>query len=409
MSEANGTALATVQPMNDLDWWKMAKDQASMLIQTGFLPQAIDSVPKAVAVMMKGRELGVPPMYALGNIHIINQKPSLSAELMLALVQRDYGADRMWVASTSNTECRVEWIQHGTVRSYTFTIQDAQNAKITGNAMWVKYPAAMLRARAISAACRMAFPASIAGMYTPEELGGTVEVDGDGQVIVSATPEKVARSEPVNIRRKKGAPETEAPETEAPETEAPEPAEATTPDVQDAEFRDIADVGTVDTSTGEIVDQPEPAAPTLTSNYDPGQWIAVDTESEKSQEWERLKRQMYAGAKNKLSDEQLHVVIRAWFGVRSIKELNERAMKVMANTARDIHFDQVNTFIELCDCLIDDPSREDVEPLTLEDLPNIATEIGKQGYHEDSAIRAGFRFGYKRAELELRTQAERVA
>jgi len=161
----------------DLSTWGAMKEQAAMLVKSGFLPPAINTPEKAIALMLKGRELGVPAMYALSNIHIINGKPVCSAELMLALVQRDHGHDAIRVATTDNTKCVVEYRQWGKVATYAFTIKDAEIAGLTqkgGN--WKSYPAAMLRARAISAVCRMAFPASIAGMYTPDELGGDVVV-----------------------------------------------------------------------------------------------------------------------------------------------------------------------------------------------------------------------------------------
>lgn len=169
----------------DLSTWGAMKEQAAMLVKSGFLPPAINTPEKAIALMLKGRELGVPAMYALSNIHIINGKPVCSAELMLALVQRDHGHDAIRVATTDNTKCVVEYKQWGKVATYAFTIKDAEIAGLTqkgGN--WKSYPAAMLRARAISAVCRMAFPSSIAGMYTPDELGANVTVTGDGEVVV---------------------------------------------------------------------------------------------------------------------------------------------------------------------------------------------------------------------------------
>lgn len=162
---------------SDAEWWAIAQQQASMLVKTGFLPTSIKTPEQALAIMMKGRELGVPPMYALSNITVIQGKPTCNAELMLALVRRDHGPNAVRVAESSNDACTVEWRTWGSVSSYTFTIEDAKRAGLLQNQTWTKYPAAMLRARCISAVCRMAFPESIAGMYTAEELGGPVFVD----------------------------------------------------------------------------------------------------------------------------------------------------------------------------------------------------------------------------------------
>lgn len=184
----------------DLSTWGAMKEQASVLVKSGFLPTSINTPEKAIALMIKGRELGVPAMYALSNIHIINGKPVCSAELMLALVQRDHGHDAIRVATTDNTKCVVEYKQWGKVATYAFTIKDAEIAGLTqkgGN--WKSYPAAMLRARAISAVCRMAFPASIAGMYTPDELGGDIVVHDNigNEIPAQRYDEPVPQDEPV--------------------------------------------------------------------------------------------------------------------------------------------------------------------------------------------------------------------
>jgi hypothetical protein len=53
-----------------------------------------------------------------------------------------------------------------------WTIARAQQAGLTGKGTWKQYPAAMLKARAITEAARDACPEALAGVaYTPEELG----------------------------------------------------------------------------------------------------------------------------------------------------------------------------------------------------------------------------------------------
>jgi hypothetical protein len=50
-----------------------------------------------------------------------------------------------------------------------FTTADAQRAGLNGD-NWRKYPAAMLRARCLSAICRAVFPDLCLGLYDPDEL-----------------------------------------------------------------------------------------------------------------------------------------------------------------------------------------------------------------------------------------------
>lgn len=171
--------------------WALMLDMAAQLVPTGFLPSTIKTPQQAVAIMLKGRELTVPPMYALSNIVIVNGKPSISAEMMLALIYRDHGKKAIRVNHSDDTQCTIEYRLDGwpDVSSYTFAIDQARKAGLLANQTWAKYPAAMLRARCISAVARMAFPESIAGMYSPGELGEDVTVTDDGVVLsISRSP-----------------------------------------------------------------------------------------------------------------------------------------------------------------------------------------------------------------------------
>lgn len=192
MSTQNGLAVAggsslAIERTNVLpsvSEMQVLGELAATLIPTGFLPSDIKNAGQAVAIMLKGRELGVPPMYALSNIVIVKGKPTVSAEMMLALIHRDHGQRAIRVKESSDTTCTVEYRQAGwsDVLSYSYTIDMATKAGLLGNHAWKAYPAAMLRARCISAVARMAFPGSIAGMYTPGELGEEVIVSEDGEV-----------------------------------------------------------------------------------------------------------------------------------------------------------------------------------------------------------------------------------
>jgi hypothetical protein len=191
--------LVEPNPSSDASWWAMAKEQAKMLVGTGFLPNSIKTPEQCVAIMMKARELGLPSMYGLSNIVIIQGKPTCSAELMLALIYRDHGDNAMQFVSASNEECTVAYRRRNWEASqrYSFTLADAQRANLT-SPTWKQYPAAMLRARCISAVARMAFPDSIAGFYTPEELGAPVAIDeeatGNFQVVDTNTGEIIEQS-----------------------------------------------------------------------------------------------------------------------------------------------------------------------------------------------------------------------
>jgi len=188
------TALAQRQDLlPDASKLKTMMELAGQLVQSGLLPSAIKSPAAALAIIQKGQELGIPPMYALSNIGIINGKPVVGAEVMLAMIYRDHGDQAMQFQETSAERCvvvykRKNWTQ---AKQFAWTIEEAKQAGLTGKGgPWSQYPPAMLRARCISAVARAAFPDSIGGMYTPEELGAevTVTAEGEIEVIQPTTP-----------------------------------------------------------------------------------------------------------------------------------------------------------------------------------------------------------------------------
>jgi hypothetical protein len=172
--------------------WRVLREQATVLVKTHFLPRGVDTPEKAIAIMLKGRELGIPPMYALSNIAVINGKPTAGAELMLALIYRDHGDDAIRITESSPSRCSVAYRRRGWPRheTFSFTVEDAERADLLGKDNWRHYPAAMLRARCISAVARLAFPDTIGGLYTPEELGARVTVRADDEAVIEGEVEE---------------------------------------------------------------------------------------------------------------------------------------------------------------------------------------------------------------------------
>lgn len=126
--------------------------------------------------------LGISRIHALTSIHVIDGKPTASAELMAAKVRA--AGHKLRIAG-DDTYATAQLIRHDDP-DYTFevtwTLERARAAGLTekkgGN--WKKYPAAMLRARAISEVVRMAASDVMAGVvYVPEELGVVVDQEGN--------------------------------------------------------------------------------------------------------------------------------------------------------------------------------------------------------------------------------------
>lgn len=154
-----------------------------MAVKSGFLPTSIKTPEQAMVILLKGRELGIPPMQAFSSIAVINGKPAMSAELMLSLIYRNIPGFVVDFVTTTATECVIEAQRPGGIKTrFSFTMEDAKRANLAGKGPWLTYPAAMLRARCITAMARAMAPDALSGVvYTPEELGA--EVDEDGGVI----------------------------------------------------------------------------------------------------------------------------------------------------------------------------------------------------------------------------------
>jgi hypothetical protein len=162
--------------------------QADILVKSGLLPQEIKSPAAAVAVMLTGRELGIPVMQSFRSIYVVKGKPTLSAQLMGALILRD-GHTYKIVAST-NEVCTIEFRRKsGQVYAHTFTLEDAKRANLAGSPTWQNYPKAMLFSRCMSAGARACMPDVIGGLYTPEEIRAVPD-NGNGEHIdvIDATP-----------------------------------------------------------------------------------------------------------------------------------------------------------------------------------------------------------------------------
>jgi hypothetical protein len=162
-----------------IDQWKVMHEQSTMLVKTGFLPTSVNTPEKAMAIILTGRELGIGTMQALRSINVIQGRPTVSAELMLALCYQRVPGFKCDVVSSSES-CTVK-MRRGNGDTYdgTFTSDDAKKAGLAEKDIWKKYGAAMLRARAISAGCRVIAPDAIMGLYTPEEMGAEVNEDGE--------------------------------------------------------------------------------------------------------------------------------------------------------------------------------------------------------------------------------------
>jgi hypothetical protein len=188
------TALAPMQPTE----WQTMKEQATMLIKTGFLPIAIKTPEQAIAIAMTGRELGIGMMEALRGINVIQGKPSVAPQLMLALSIRTGQMETYSMKSDASGATviikRKGWPEHvakfGPSEAKALGLSDKDNYK--------KQAGVMYQWRALAQALRFTFPDAVSGLYTPEEMGADVRVEDDGTfTIKDQRTDRAAPSEAV--------------------------------------------------------------------------------------------------------------------------------------------------------------------------------------------------------------------
>lgn len=149
------------------------------------LPAHITSKGQALAVIMAGAELGVPPMASLRGIHLVKGKACLDYSLMVGLLRR--AGYRVEWPEKSGTRCELR-LTHpdGTKHTEVWDVDRAKAAGLWGSGTWKAYPEAMLSARCVSSAARAFAGDVLAGCYSMDEER---EIAGDTRVdVVESRP-----------------------------------------------------------------------------------------------------------------------------------------------------------------------------------------------------------------------------
>ncbi len=147
-----------------------ARDLAATYARSALLPADLKGREADVfVVVMAGLELGMAPMAALRNMHVVKGRPILSADCMVGLVKSSGLCESFACTAESDTSVTYTCKRKGEkAQEYTFTMADAQRAGLNGEG-WKKYPRAMLKARAKAALARDVFPDVLAGVYEDGE------------------------------------------------------------------------------------------------------------------------------------------------------------------------------------------------------------------------------------------------
>lgn len=160
---------------------------AEIMSKSSIIPKDFAGNPGNILVAVQwGMELGLQPMQAMQNIAVINGRPSLWGDAVIALVRSSSVCEYVIEESLDDRAvCRVK--RRGEdEQSRTFTTEDAKKAGLIGKTgPWTQYPKRMMQMRARSWALRDVFPDVLRGMPIAEEV-----MDSEPRDITPGRPQR---------------------------------------------------------------------------------------------------------------------------------------------------------------------------------------------------------------------------
>ena len=165
-------SLPTLNPTNLTE----AVEFSKFIATSGHIPKQFQGKPNDILVAIQwGYEIGLAPMQALQNIAVINGRPSLWGDSLIAVCKHHpewRGIEETYIEEEDKAVCIVKRNVHGEteVTRAEFSYKDAQKARLANKpGPWQDYPRRMMQLRARGFALRDAFPDAIKGLITTEE------------------------------------------------------------------------------------------------------------------------------------------------------------------------------------------------------------------------------------------------
>ena len=154
--------MSNIIPFQDM------QSMASAIAKSGLFGMKNEN--EVLALMAVAQAEGLHPATAARDFHIIQGRPALKADAMLARFQ-NAGGKVEWTIYTDTIVVGVFSHPNGGRVSVEWTIEQAQRiGLVKPGSGWQKFPRAMLRSRCISEGIRTVFPGSVTGFYSPEEV-----------------------------------------------------------------------------------------------------------------------------------------------------------------------------------------------------------------------------------------------
>lgn len=174
------------------------QSMAEVLAKSNLLPDALrGKVPDVVVQILAGQELGLSPMASIRGVHVVQGKPLLSADTMVALVLGSGLCEYFAVVEETPTHVTYETKRKGSPipQRVTWSDEDTKLAGLQAKDNWRTHKRQMRRARAKAMLARDVYPDVLSGCYDPDEM--QVEVTRAAPVIDAIDAEFTDSTAPV--------------------------------------------------------------------------------------------------------------------------------------------------------------------------------------------------------------------
>ena len=153
--------MSNLIPFNEIENMAIAVSKSKLF--------GISTPEQAMSLMILCQAEGLHPGIAMRDYHLIQGRPALKADAMLARFQQA-GGKVEWKEYTDEKVTGVFSHPQGGTLELSWTLAKAKSIGIANKDNWKNYPRAMLRARVVSEGIRSVYPGCVVGVYTPEEV-----------------------------------------------------------------------------------------------------------------------------------------------------------------------------------------------------------------------------------------------
>lgn len=196
-SLATGGPVAGIAPQNIGEAFRLA----DAIHQSGMAPFGLNTPQKVMIAMLAGMELGLPSMQSVQSVAVINNRPCMWGDALIAVVRHSPLClyVREWIEGEGDSriaycETQRQGEPHPVVR--TFSVQDAKDAGLwqtesivtkkrkdggqyqaANDSPWFKYKPRMLQMRARAWCLRDVYADVLKGMHAREEIEDYARVE----------------------------------------------------------------------------------------------------------------------------------------------------------------------------------------------------------------------------------------